>query len=93
MKLPDFEVEELDAELRKMIAEMFAEAACRLHTDALEQVGRAAANELRNRGRSLGIEGDSAHHGDALRAIESLAGSARTVEQLANAEPANDGGE
>lgn len=70
-----------------------AEAIACATTDNLEWCARRVVDELRNRGRSLGIEGDSAHHGDALRAIESLAGSARTVEQLANAEPANDGGE
>jgi hypothetical protein len=48
-------------------------------------------DELRERGRSLGIAGDTAHHADALKAIEQLAGSARAVGQIAAATPANDG--
>ena len=68
-----------------------AEAIACATTNNLEYLAQTCVDELRNRGRSLGIEGDSAHHGDALRAIESLASSARTVEQLANAETANDG--
>lgn len=63
----------------------------RLDNNSLERVARAAVDELRNRGRSLGIAGDTAHHADALKSIEQLAGSARAVEQIARAKLANDG--
>lgn len=63
----------------------------RFSTKNLEYLAQACVDELRNRGRSLGIEGDSAHHGDALRAIESLASSARVAEMIRRTEPANDG--
>lgn len=58
--------------------------------DELETWAKACIEELRERGRALGIEGDRAHHADALRAVESLASSARTVELLLKGKPAND---
>lgn len=59
-------------------------------TNALEAYARIVIDELRERGRPLGIEGDAAHHHDALRSLECLATSARTVEAIASAKPAND---
>lgn len=58
--------------------------------DAIEAQAKDALNALRELGRSLGIEGDAAHHGDALRSTECLATSARTVANLRAAKPAND---
>jgi hypothetical protein len=62
-----------------------------MSVDALEQAARAALDELRDRGRSLGIEAERDQHATALRVIERLAVSARTAEQIAAASPANDG--
>lgn len=84
MKLPEFDVStpsERDA----------ARAQLRLiSTSSIEAIAQACADELRERGRPLGIEGDGAHHHDALRSLECLATSARTVEAIASAKPAND---
>lgn len=84
MKLPEFDVStpsERDA----------ARAQLRLcATSSIEAIAQACADELRERGRALGIEGDAAHHHDALTSIEQLAGSARTVESIRAARPAND---
>jgi hypothetical protein len=63
----------------------------RLPTDALARAARAAVDELRERGRSLGIEAERDQHATALRVIERLAGSALAVGQIAAATPANDG--
>lgn len=62
-------------------------------TDELEALAKAALEELRNRGTSLAIPGDRAHIADALNACERLAASARAVEQIARAKPANDNGQ
>ncbi len=84
MKLPDFDAtptSERDA----------ARAQLRLiSTSSIEAIAQACADELRERGRALGIEGDGAHHHDALRSIECLASSARTVANLRAAQLAND---
>lgn len=61
-------------------------------TDELEALAKAALEELRHRGLALAIEGDRAHIADALNACERLAASARAVEQIARAAPANEGG-
>lgn len=58
-------------------------------TNALEAYARIVIDELRERGRPLGIEGDAAHHHDALRSLECLATSARTVANLRAAQLAN----
>lgn len=58
--------------------------------DELEALAKAALEELRNRGLALAIPGDRAHIADALNATERLAASARAVEQIARAKPAND---
>lgn len=76
MKLPDFD--------------LAPEARERWSTDVLEATARACLDELRNRGAALQIEGDRNHHADALRSVESLASSARTVELLLRGKPAND---
>lgn len=59
----------------------------------LVAAAKAALGELRDRGRSLGIECDRDHHADALSAIESLASSARVAEMIRRTEPANNAGE
>lgn len=69
---------------------MFRETHQMLSNDYLEALAQACVDEPRERGRPLGIEGDGAHHHDALRSLESLATSARTVESIASAKPAND---
>lgn len=84
MKLPEFDLAPKSA--REAARAQLA--AC--STDALEAIALAAADELRERGRPLGIEGDGAHHHDALRSTECLASSARTVASLRAARPAND---
>lgn len=61
-----------------------------LAINELETWAKAVINELRTRGLAVGIEGDRAHHADALRAVESLASSARVAELIQRAEPAND---
>lgn len=78
MKLPDFDLEAPER------------TASRLPTQQLARIATACIDELRERGRALGLEGDRHHHGDALRAVESLAGSAR--EAFERAKPANDNG-
>ena len=78
MKLPDFDLESP------------SDAVARMSTQQLALVAAACIDELRERGRALGLEGDRHHHGDALRAVESLAGSAR--EAFERAKPANDNG-
>lgn len=62
----------------------------RLPTDALARAARAAVDELRERGRSLGIEAERDQHATALRVIEALAVSARTVESIADAPAENE---
>lgn len=74
------------AELADVARETVADA----QTDELEALAKAALDELRNRGRSLGIEVDQDLHATGLRAIEKLAASARAVEQIARAKPASD---
>ena len=80
MKLPDFSLEDVDELGVDPIGAI----------DAIEAQVKAALNALRELGRSRGIEGDAAHHGDALRSTECLATSARTVANLRAAKPAND---
>lgn len=84
MKLPEFGV--APGSLRDDAREMYGSCT----TDFVEAIALALVDVLRERGRSLGIEGDGAHHHDALRSIESLATSARTVESIRAAKPAND---
>ena len=83
----------MSAQPSKSLRAVFRETHQMLSTDYLEALAQACVDELRERGRSLGIAGDTAHHADALKAIEQLAGSARAVGQIAAATPANDGGE
>lgn len=80
MKLPDFSLEDVDELGVDPIGAI----------DAIEAQAKDALNALRELGRSLGIEGDAAHHGDALRSTECLATSARTVANLRAAKLAND---
>lgn len=98
MKLPEFEVGEPTkaagggAEMPTKVRIMPPSVAiANASTNALEAHARMVINELRERGRPLGIEGDGAHHHDALRSLECLATSARTVESIASAKLANDG--
>lgn len=84
MKLPDFEV------AQKSLRDVARESYGSFSTEFVEAIALAMADILRERGRPLGIEGDGAHHHDALRSIECLATSARTVESIRAAKPAND---
>ena len=99
MKLPDFELGDdgltdetraLDAALRETIREMVRAEAASLATSQLEALAKAALDELRNRGRSLGLEVEGDLHETALRATERLAASASAVELIARGKPAND---
>lgn len=84
MKLPEFDV--APATLRELAREAYGSCT----TDFIEAIALALADILRERGRALGIEGDAAHHHDALRSLECLATSARTVEAIRAAKPADD---
>lgn len=99
MKLPDFEVGDdgltdetraLDAALRETIREMVRAEVASLATDQLEAIAKSALDELRNRGRALGLEVEGDLHETALRATERLAASARAIELIAKGTPAND---
>ena len=79
MKLPDFYGFDIEAPQL---------SASSLSTDDLERAALACVDELRERGRALGIETERDKHATALRAIESLAISAREV--IARSKPAND---
>jgi hypothetical protein len=81
----------VSAKPSRSLRTVLREANWQLSTDHLEALAQACVDELRERGRSLGIEGDTAHHADALKSIEQLAGSALAVGQIAAATPANDG--
>ena len=72
------------------LADAARDAAADTETDKLEALAKVALDELRNRGRDLGIEVDQDLHATGLRAIEKLAASARAVEQIARAKPASD---
>jgi len=84
VKLPEFEV------AQKSLRDVARESYGSCTTEFVEAIALGMVDVLRERGRSLGIEGDGAHHHDALRSIESLASSARTVESIRAAKPAND---
>ena len=90
MKLPDFDVANEAQKLREATREYLRRSCSQSNTAALEDMARACIDELRNRGAVLQIEGDRNHHADALRSVESLASSARTVELLLKGKPAND---
>ena len=81
----------MSAKPSQSLRTVLREANWQLSTDHLEALAQACVDELRERGRSLGIEGDRDQHATALRLIELLAGSARAVGQIAAATPANDG--
>jgi len=83
VKLPDFEVAQKS--LRDNTRVLYDGCT----TDFVEAIALGLVDVLRERGRSLGIECDGAHHHDALRSIECLASSARTVANLRAAKPAN----
>lgn len=68
------------------------EAPVRWSTSALEAMARECIDELRNRGRALGIEADQDLHSTGLRVVEKLATSASAVEQIARATLANEDG-
>lgn len=84
MKLPDFEV------AQKSLRDVARESYGSFSTEFVEAIALAMADILRDRGRPLGIEGDRDKHATVLRSLESLAVSARTVESIAQAKPAND---
>lgn len=84
MKLPDFEV------AQKSLRDVARESYGSCTTDFVEAIALGLVDELRERGRPLGIEGDGAHHHDALGSIESLATSARTVANLRASQPSSD---
>jgi len=63
-----------------------------LDTNDLEAIAKAALDELRERGRALGIETERDQHANALCVIERLAASARAVAQIAQATSANEDG-
>ena len=66
------------------------EAPVRWSTSVLAAMARECLDELRNRGRDLGIEADQDLHATGLRVVERLTASARAVEQIARAKPVND---
>jgi hypothetical protein len=81
----------VSAKPSRSLRTVLREANWQLSTDHLEALAQACVDELRERGRSLGIEAERDQHATALRVIELLAGSARAVGQIAAASPANDG--
>ncbi len=81
----------MSAKPSRSLRTVLREANWQLSTDHLEALAQACVDELRERGRSLGIEAERDQHATALRVIELLAGSARAVGQIAAASPANDG--
>ena len=72
------------------LADVARETVAAAQTDELEALAKAALDELRNRGRNLGIEIERDQHANALSVVERLAASARAVEQIARAKPASD---
>lgn len=72
--------------LRDVMREVHATSS----TAYLEAAALACVDELRERGRSLGIEAERDQHATALRVIEALAVSARTVESIADAPAENE---
>lgn len=80
----------MSAQPSRSLRAVLRETNQQLSTDHLEALAQACVDELRERGRSLGIVGDRDHCADALKSIEQLAGSARAVGQIAAATPAND---
>lgn len=90
MKLPDFEIDDCAQKIRAAGSEHIRQSCLRSSTNELEATARACIDELRNRGRSLGLDAEGDLHETALRAIERLAASASAVELIARGELAND---